>query len=419
MANVTNDLTTAQGWVKKIWGEVNDVRPSGIKLTDKIKFDQKKSLGQKYSEPVWLTHENGFTYSSGVNGTGFALNNSEAALAQELTLSGAEIALTSRVSLKQLSTAVSAGEKAFGNFYKRLLANMTASFKRRVEISTFYGGSSIATASAFSGSSTTRTVTISDATWAPGVFNGGLNSWVDCYNGSTLLNTLADVQVTTVTPASKQIIITGNATDMTAIAAASTSCEFYYKGSYGAEQVGLKSIAGNTSTTYANISPSTYDLWQGNPITLTSDLTWDAIQSGVEAAVGRGLEDNGTLYVPLKAWTNLNSDLNALRVIDSSYKKTENELGQEAIVYHTLSGAIRVEASIYVKGGDAFFIPDSNEYHARIGSTDMTMEIPGKGGEYFQVVPGYNSVEFRAYSDQALLIRAPSKCIGYSGIVSS
>ncbi len=420
MASQYNNLTTANGWLKEVTGEVNDVRPDGVKFTRQVKFMGNKKLGEAYVEPVWLSHEQGFTYDAGTTGTGFDLNNAEAALSDQLRLSGAEIVLTSRVGIKQFAAAVDGGKQSFGNFYKRLLANMAASFKRRVEITSIYGGRPIGTASAFSGSGTTRTVTIATAKWAPGIWSGGLNAYVDVYNATDKLNDLADVQVTQVIPASKQIVITGNATDLTAINAAGSSADFYFKGAYGNEMTGIVSIAANVSAVYADINASTYDLWQGNPVAVGSaDLTWDKIQEGVEAAVGRGLDEAIRLYVSIPAWGNLNSDLNALRVIDSSYSVEENELGQKSISYYTICGKVTVEPSIYVMYGDAFFIPEDAAYTERIGSTDITWEIPGQGGEYFTVVQGKNAVEFRAYTDQAVLERAPNKTGYYSGIVSS
>lgn len=419
--NTYNNASTASGWLKQITGEVNDVRPDGVKFTKQVKFSASKKMGEKYVEPVWLSEEQGFTYDAGTSGTGFDLNDSEAAISQQLQLSGAEIVLTSKVGLAQFSRAVDAGKQSFGNFYKRLLANMASSFKKRVEVVSIYGGTSIGKASSVSAATTTATITMNTTTYAPGIWAGAKNAKLDAYNGATKLNTGGDIKVTSHTPGSAPTIaISGAAADITAINSAGSSTEFYYKGAYGNEMTGIYTIAGQTSTTYANISPSTYDLWQGNAISVgTADLTWDRIQDGVESAVGRGLDESIVLYVPLPAWSALNSDLNGLRMLDSSYRKEKNEFGQESIVYHTLCGMVRVEPSIYIKYGDAFAVPEDADYLSRIGSTDITFEIPGQGGEYFMVVPGKNAVEFRAYTDQALLCRAPSKCIQWSGIVSS
>jgi hypothetical protein len=419
--NISNSITTAGGWLKEVTGEVQDVRPDGVKLTRQVKFNAAKKLGDAYVEPVWLSEEQGFTYDAGTSGAGFDLNDSEAALSAQLRLTSAEMVLTSRVGLTQFMRAADEGKQSFGNFYRRLLANMASSFKKRVEITSIYGGTSIGKASSVSASTTTATITMNTAHYAPGIWAGSKNCKLDAYNGSTKLNTTGEIKVTAHTPGSAPTIaIEGAAADITAINSAGSSTEFYFKGAYGNEMTGIYTIAGQTTATYANISATTYDLWKGNAIPVGSaDLTWDKIQDGVESAVGRGLDESIALYVPLPAWSALNSDLNGLRMLDNSYRKEKNEFGQESIVYHTLCGTVRIEPSIYVKYGDSFALPEEGAYCERIGSSDITFEIPGQGGEYFMVVPGKHQVEYRASSDQALLCRAPSKCIQWSGIVST
>lgn len=420
MAATENTLLTAQGWTKQITGEVQDVRVDGCKVTKQVKFAVGKKLGKEFVEPVWLSDEQGFTYDIGTAGNGFDLNDAEAAESQQIKLSGSEIVLTTRVGLKALRTAVADGKEAFGDMYKRLLANMALSFKKRVEIVTIYGGTSIGQASAVTPSTTTAVITLNTTKYAPGIWAGAKNAKLDAYNGASKLN-VTDIKLTKHTPGTApSITISSDAATITAINGAGASTEFYFKGAKGNEATGLFTVAGQTTVSYANIDPSLYDLWQGNPVAVGSaDLTWDKIQDGVESAVGRGLDEPIVMYVPLPAWSALNSDINGLRMLDSSYRKEKNDIGQESIVYHTLCGTVRIEPSIYVKYGDAFAIPEDGDYTERIGSTDIDFELPTKNGEYFMVVPGKNAVEYRAGTDQAPLERAPSKCIQWSGIIST
>lgn len=420
MATV-NDAATASGWLKQVYGEVNDLMPDGVKLLRYIKFDKQKELGREYSEPAWLGGEQGFTYNTGNSNGGYTLAAPIAAVSQEMKLAGSEIQLRSRVDVKQFWTAYGGGQKSFGDFYKRLIANMTYAHKRRREISALHGSRSIgaSTTGGITGSSTTRAIVITASDWAPGIWAGAKNMEIDySTDAATVANSNAAIVVTSVVPSTRTVNVSGNATDLTALTTAEATAKLYFRGSLAKEQAGLVSIAANTSGTYANIAAGTYDLWQGNPITVSGDLTWDKIQDGIEQSVGRGLEDDIVLLCALPVWSNLNSDLNTLRRIDSGYSIEKNKLGQKTIEFISMNGSVRVEPSIYMKGGEAVAFPLMADYHARIGSVEQTFEIPGTG-QYFLVNQDTSSVEFRAFSDEAVLMRAPNKCIAYSSIVSS
>ncbi len=413
-----NTLTTADGWFKDMFGTMNDARPEGTPFLNMVDFASKKKLGEKFSEPVWLTDEHGFTYDSGA-GSAFTLKASVAAESDEATLSGAEIVLRSRTSYKFLAAAVNSDKAAFGRTYSRLVANMRRSFDKRLEITMMYGGDSggLGAVSAISGSGTSRTITLTEASWAYGFWTGSKNATIDVYTsaGTTRMTTSAGFSITSVDMANRQLVLSGLAADFTNVAATDT---IFWNGANGNEGTGLRSIANLTTGTYLGISGTTYpDLWRGNQVTVSGNLTWDKIQDGLEEAAGRGCEGELCLLVPLPAWSNLNSDVSALRAIDSGYSKSKQSIGTEAIEYHSVTGKVAVVPSRFVKNGEAVAFPKNGDMQ-RIGSTNITFELPDKGGQYFRHLTDAAGVELRAYSDQALWTTQVRDLILWTGITN-
>jgi hypothetical protein len=62
-------------------------------------------------------------------------------------------------------------------------------------------------------------------------------------------------------------------------------------------------------------------------------------------------------------------------------------------------------------GGDVIVIPDPSEQSdlRRIGSSNVTFELPNEGGRMFIQIQGTNYVEHGAFSDQVLWAPEPSE----------
>jgi len=176
-------------------------------------------------------------------------------------IDGAQLLLASRLDYESAAKAAS-GKKAFANATQHLIETMMESAAHRVEVSMLYGQSGIGKQSTESGSGTDRVYTLQTASFAAGIWSGAENSELDFYNSSTKLNTNAAVVVTAVDLDARTITVTGNASDLTAIDAA-TLPDIYFKGSYGKEMVGIDKILTNTGTLF-NINAGTYGMWKSS-----------------------------------------------------------------------------------------------------------------------------------------------------------
>lgn len=374
-------------------------------LTPKLSEVEKE--GRKYLYPVQLTDEQGVTYG---DGTVFAYNDAVAADFDEAEVESNPVVLRTRLSLKA-ANRMKDNDTAFLNRVGLRTSVMKKSIMKRAEISMLYGQQGIGTLTTVAGSGTTRTWTFSDATWAPGIWSGSINAVLDVYNaaGNTQRNSNADVIVTGVDHANKQITVSGNATDLTAIVATDI---LWFKGSKTNDMVGIDGIISNTGTLFA-IDGSAYDLWSGNSYAVGGQITFTKVMEGLATAVSKGgLDEGACILVPTKRWEKLNSDQAALRDYDSSYKATKAETGFEKITYHGQFGMLDVVAHPYVKEGEAFAFPKSKI--RRIGATDTT--FLDRNGDYFEVLESAAGYQIVAQHDFSVFIDCPAQCVKYTGI---
>jgi hypothetical protein len=178
---------------------------------------------------------------------------------------------------------------------------------------------------------------------------------------------------------------------------------------------GMHKILTNTGTLF-NISAATYNLWKGNTATVSGQLTMGKLLSAISKAVVRGLNEKVVVCVNPKTWANLASDLAALRRFDGSYDKKKGENGVESISYVGQNGEIEIISHSLVKAGQAFVFPPKRA--KRIGAQEISFKTPGREDEIFLHLPSNAGFELRVYSDQALFIEAPARCVYIDGFTN-
>jgi hypothetical protein len=176
---------------------------------------------------------------------------------------------------------------------------------------------------------------------------------------------------------------------------------------------GLQAIITNNSTLF-NIDASAYSLWKGNTSPSTGTVSFAKIQAAIAKAVNKGLMEKATVLVGPAQWGNLNADQAALRVFDKSYASSKAENGVESLEFHSTNGPIEIVSHPLVKYGDAFVIPTDSVQ--RIGSVDLTFQVPGFDTEFFRLVSGTNAVEVQCMADQAIFIERPAHSVYLSGL---
>jgi hypothetical protein len=406
-----NAASTVSAWLKEIYAdEIHNLIPEGVKLVKMVKFQAgEKEIGDKYVQPVALTHEFGFTVGSGA----FSLNDHIAASYAEAQVEGKNLLLRTAVSYDAMSKA-SSTKKAFVKWSQQVVGNMTASFTKRLEILHFYGATGLGTVSALSDSSGTNVLTITTATWASGIWAGAEGMTLDAYTSTVKQNSTGALTVSAVDLTARTVTVTGANADTAAIDVGSV---LYFRGHYGYEMNGLDKIITNTGTLY-NISASDYALWKGNSYSAGSaKLTFKKIQAATALAVNKGLDEKVTCFVSASTYSDLNTDLAALRKMDGSYKQAKGDNGFESICFYGVNGEIEIVPTIYVKEGEAFIVPLSKL--KRIGSSDVTMRMPGQSEDQLVLqLPSNAGYEMRLFSDQNLFCERPAHCVKITAIVN-
>ncbi len=414
---------------------VEDLIPKAAKLSELIPFvPSELQNGKQYEQPVVLTAEQGFTYSLDSQ-TAYDLNDSIGMGMESAIVPGCDIVLDSTVGYNQAARA-SHSATSFKTAMSTKFENMLKSAEKRLEIAMLYGNDSIATTvgNTYSAVGATIALVISTASWATGIWSGSENARVQFSTassgflptgiaaGASFIVTNVDVDNRTITFTE---VTSGDAAEIAT--AASVALNVFFFGSVTlaasvtapiyAEMAGLKKIITNTGSLFG-ISATTYDLWKGNSVAVTGQLTMSKVLSAVSKAVQRGLDSDVVLFVNPSTWADLASNLAALRRFDGSYSKSKNSNGSKEIEYLGQNGVIKIISYNLVKEGDAFIFPVDKVM--RIGARELSLNDPTRSSEeIFFTIPAKAGVGLRAYTNQAIFVEAPAQAVYISGIVNS
>lgn len=415
------DLT---GLFKEAYGDDTiNLIPEVAKLIKMVPFVEKeKQIGNKYHQPVVVSYSHGVTYGQ-ANAGAYALNSAVALAMQDAQVDAPQITLRESVGYDAAAKAAK-GRNAFMDVFDLLVETMMESMMKRVEIASWYGVTGLGQVSSSVNTDTTTTVLqLSTATWATGIWSGMKNCKVNFYdNTAALVSSGADAVfvISSVDVANRKLTVTGTTGGISTLdtkAGTNAPLDIFFNGAYGNEMTGLNSIITNTGTLF-NISASSYELWKGNTYSASSAaLTMGKAVAAVAKAVQLGLNEKVNLFVNPSTWTNLNSDIAALRRFDGSWRKSKGENGVENISYYGQNGEIEIVSHNIIKEGEAFAIPLKRI--KRLGAQDVSFKTPGREDEIFLHLPDNNGYELRNYTDQQIFIETPARTVKISSIVNS
>jgi hypothetical protein len=394
---------------KRVWGDgAIKALPRFAKFQEEIPFSKRERLGDMYVVPVVLQFEHGFSYGVYQDGA-FTLNAAVAGKILQAQIRGTMIVLRSQLSYEDIFKAAEAGPAAFESATSLVVENMQRSFAKRQELSFIYGQQGLGTVL----SNSSGTLTLTDATWAPGMWSGMKDCILEAWDGITATQTQhnGDLTISSVSMANKTVTVTGTNNSVT------VSDVLYFKGARTStafkECAGFDKIMTNTGSLF-NIDAASYELWKSNSRAVSGPFSMLAALNGVSDAQNLGLDDDAKLYAPTKRWNALNADQAALRRYGAYTAKAEN--GSEGIVYHSVNGQTEIVAHPFIKEGESFLIVNPKKRVMRVGATDITFRRPGMQENIFRELTDNAGLELRAFSDQAVLITLPAQCTKYTGI---
>lgn len=404
MADVVEDLNNMHKTVYP--NGYPDLVPNVAKLQKSLKFSQEDMLGSQYEMPVRLAYPGGFTPALGDGTAGaFSLNDAKAGVIGKAQIKGCQLVLRDQMSYEDAGKAAG-GKRSFAKGTDLFYQGMQEAAKKRLETLLFYGNKGIGTLSAYTAG--TPSITISLATWAPGIWAGLEGTEIDVMDGTTS-TVRGSVTISSVNVETRVITISGTVTG------AASGDVVYFKGGYGKEMSGVKAILSNTGTLF-NISASTYGLWQAPTLSVTGALSFGTVKKAAALSVAKGLMEDVDLYVSIGGWDDIVADIVAARTISKDEAKKVS-IGHEEVVFHGQNGKIRIVSHSMVKNADAFGV--CTPHWKRIGSTDFVFGAPGFTGTPWFHLASKAGVEARMYTNQAIFSEKPGQSFAISGIVNS
>lgn len=422
-------VTTPQldGFFKEIYADrLMSLVPDNAKLTQKIRFQQAKRLGNLYHQPVVVQQSNGVTFA-GPDAGAFTLQAPVAMTTKDAQVEGSNIVLRQSISYEAAARAVSS-KAAFAQTLNTVINDLMKSGTNFLELSMLYGQSPLGLAiNSTNVNATTTTVNFSTASFAAGMWVGRENLVIEFFATGTDTLTGGDFTISSVDTSARTVTVTGSAGDITALDTALAGAsptgdqDIFIKTQKVTStfnvMVGLDKILTNTGTLF-NIAAGTFDLWKANTVSAGSAaLSFDTIYTAISRGVERGLDTDVTLYVNPRTWKDLASDLAALSRFDSRFNEKKLTEGTQELEYHSQNGKITVVSHNMVKEGEAFLVPVENV--VRIGAQELSFNNPAVGGRIFRELDAKAGFEIRLYTNQAILLNKPAHAVKITNIVNT
>jgi sporulation protein YlmC with PRC-barrel domain len=302
-------------------------------------------------------------------------------------------------------------KKSFAKATDLLIENMVESLTKRLEIAFLYGGTGIGKIDSVvidPDDKSVATLIIQSLSWSAGIWGGLENTEFDIHAGTQKpINGRGSVILQSVDVDNRSLSVTGDPLDLAAIQQGN---DIFFKRAYGEEFYGFDYIFQNKGKIF-EIDASKYALFKSSVYPVNGPLSLEKILSATNRAVARGLNEKVTCYINPEKFTPLSVNEAGLRRYGGE-KDAAN--GFETIKFYSSNGEIEVVPHPFVKWGDSFILPLKRV--KRIGATDITFNMPGRGDEIFLHIQDETCYELRAMADQAIFPVTPAKCVKMSGI---
>lgn len=416
MADTANTTSTLDGLFLDVIGDGPIRAPANFAWFQKeIPFSERGQSGGVYRFPVVLTNEHGVTRSKANNGA-FTINDSVAAELKDAQVEPSQLLLKSVIDYESAFRARDGGKRAFEDAVGLVVKNMVQAIQKHLELDFLYGR----TGWAVEASSASTSIVINEEHWSPATFSGMKGARVQVINADFEADEDTDETIASVNLGTRTLVV-GNAQTLDA----GDLLFFYGSVTSGASDtevhhsmVGIDEMTTHTTGTLFNISSTTYsDTWRAAAeATSTGQLTMAKIMNAVTDVVGRGCLEDLVCLVSPKAFEVLNTDMAALRRLDSGYRHSKVDSGANSLCFYGMNGKLDIVPHLFVKQGDAFIFPPKNL--VRIGSTEPTFKRPHTNGqvEIFREATSSAGFELRLYTAQALVPKRLSWMKKLSGI---
>lgn len=406
----TNSPESLSGLFKEVYTKLGLVQaaPTWTICQDRFPFEVGEAIGEAYVVAVTLSKEGGFVYAPSTGSNAVPPSPTPvAARVQHAKIQSYAIYLASQLAYSAAARAASQGKAAFKSAYAAVLQNMKFSHMYRLECSLLYGRDGLGIVDV----NNSGTLTLTEASWSPGTWGAGLkDSILEAFDGTgaTVNQHNGDLVIDQVNMDDRQVVVTGTS------AAVVQDDVLYFKSARTTtaynECVGLYRILTNTGTLF-DIDAADYDSWKSQEYNMGGQVSMTGVMRLVAKGQAYGLE-NAIFMCQSERFADFASDEAALRRYNDDGSRAKR--GPKSISFSMGSSTVELVAHPMLRLGHGFMLPDG-EVH-RIGSTDVTMALPGSGEELSVQVSNSTAIEFRSMSDQGIFIEVPAKAGLMDGI---
>lgn len=403
---------TLNGLGKRVFGELVKTLPDFAILQREFPFDSKAQTGDEYEEEIVLSRSQGVTFNKTLRRGVATLNAVRTMQTAPARITPSEIIMREQIALGMMSSAESAGERAYEGALPMLMASIYESHRFYIELAMLYGASptGIGVVESVGAGTTTRVVTLTSASWATGIWSQMEGAAIDCYDvtGVTKRNATAPFVISLVNPSARQITLTGVSAELGALVLTDFFVPILAKNEM---MDGIDKQLTNTGSLYG-IDASVYTMWRPNQVSaLDAPPTLDILFRALKAPVGRGLIAKRMLaYVNEALFTDIASDATTLRTFTEDQKAGVEQGTHKLVVNGSNNNVLEIISHPMVKQADGFII--NKKDWVRGGDTDITNGLPKNGSagaeQMFFNLQDVTAMEFREFSSQFFFGRRPS-----------
>ncbi len=408
----TNNPETLPGLFKEVYSKLGLIQacPTWAICQDKFPFEKGEAIGEAYVLAVTLTKEGGFQYAPSMGSNAVPANPTPiAATILHAKIQSYAIYLASQLAYSAAARAAAQGKAAFKSAYAAVLQNMKFSHQYRLECSLLYGRDGLGVVF----SNTSGVLLLTEASFAPGIWGAGLKgNIITAWTATTETATQHDGSLTVdeVDISARTVTVTGTNSSVV------QNDVLYFLNSRTStawnECAGLYRILTNTGSLF-DIDAADYDSWKAQSLDQGGQVSLTGIMRLMAKCQSYGLE-RALLFIAPVRFADLAADEAALRRYMDAGSKAKR--GPNSITYSMGGVEVDIMAHPLLKLGHAFLLPESQVH--RIGSTDVTMALPGSNEELSVQVSNLTAIEFRSMSDQAIFIEVPARAGLLYGLTS-
>jgi len=444
MASLPETLAATSGNQKVLYGKtLVQVLPDAAILQKRFPLDSSGDyplVGDYFSALTGLQLPFGFSFlgaGTEATATNTTLNQSVAGQTKPAQVYANTTVLTDQLSYQILDRAAKSGSQAVMSALSYTGKQMAISMRNMLELELLHGREGLG---ASAGAISTLTVTFDGATTSPGILSSLIGARVQWFQSNltsartafSTSNYLTVSAVNVADPASPTLTMVETGTS--GYASITTGDVMFIGGSRGVsvassdtavphyEQIGLGLQFSATTGTQFGIDKAAYVGWVANQNSSVGAFSPAVLMNAAASILGRGGELGKYLaVVSTDQWSVLNASLATNEQFIGSNGQAgsvSKKTGTDDIVVKHAGIEIEVVPHPFQKRGKFYLFAEANLH--RIGSTDLTFQVPGKPDtEYHYPVQGSALIERQCRADWQMFYEKPPSAYVGSGVTFS